>query len=185
MEIREETSLNCVRKSPLVDQQNQSDSCVRSSGLDGATGRELTGGMVSKTVGCGLESPILPTCRSVSSSPISHVSGEIQISDQPLVRSTSSDTINRNPSAVHVDQITSALLAQHLPPLPKFSGESDDGTDTFQEWLERFEMIANICNWSLQAKLVNLVTRLHGQAYSFFRSCTIEQRTNYSQLIVE
>ena len=65
------------------------------------------------------------------------------------MRSTSSDTINRNPSVVHVDQITSALLAQQLPPLPKFSGESDDGTDTFQEWLERFEMIANICNWSL------------------------------------
>ena len=75
--------------------------------------------MVSKTVGCGLESPILPTCHSVSSSPISHVSGERQISDQPLVRSTSSDTVNRNPSAVHVDQITSALLAQQLPPLPK------------------------------------------------------------------
>ena len=93
------------------------------------------------------------------------------MNNQPLVRSTSNDAINRNPSAVHVDQITSALLAQQLPPLPKFSGESDDGkfgTDTFQEWLERFEMIANICNWSLQAKLVNLVTRLHGQAYSFF-----------------
>ena len=52
-----------------------------------------------------------------------------------------------------------------------FRGESDDeefGTFTFQEWLERFEMIANICIWSLQAKLVNLVIRLHGQAYSFF-----------------
>ena len=40
-----------------MDQQNQSDSCAQSGGLDGATGRELTGGMVSETVGCGLESP--------------------------------------------------------------------------------------------------------------------------------
>ena len=77
-----------------MGQQNQSDSCAQSGGLDGATGRELTGGIVSETVDCGLESPILPTCHSVSSSPISHVSGKIQINDQPLVRSTSSDTIN-------------------------------------------------------------------------------------------
>ena len=42
------------------------------------------------------------------------------------------------------------------------------GTDTFQEWLEWFEMITNICNWSLQAEIVSLVTRLHGQPYSFF-----------------
>ena len=59
------------------------------------------------------------------------------------------------------EPITAALLAQQLPPLPKFSGERNDGDmETFQDWLEQFEMIANICGWSLQAKLVNLVTRL-------------------------
>ena len=61
------------------------------------------------------------------------------------------------------------LLAQQLPPLSKFSGERDDGDmDTFQERIEQFEMIASVCGWSAQAKLVNLVTRLRGQAYAFF-----------------
>ena len=50
---------------------------------------------------------------------------------------------------------------------------------------EQFEMIANVCNWSLQSKLVNLITRLQGQAYAFFRPCTMEQRTDYSQLVAE
>jgi len=47
-----------------------------------------------------------------------------------------------------------------LPPLPKFSGKSNDresGTDVFQEWLEQFEMTADIRNWSPSAKLVNLI----------------------------
>ena len=84
------------------------------------------------------------------------------------------------------EPITAALLAQQLPPLPKFSGERNDGDmETFQDWLEQFEMIANICGWSLQAKLVNLVTRLRGQAYAFFRSCTIQQKTSYVLLVAE
>ena len=77
------------------------------------------------------------------------------------------------------DSVTTALLAQQLPPLPKFSGEINDGdVDTFQDWLEQFEMIANVCGWSPQAKLVNLVTRLRGQAYAFFCSCTTQQKTS-------
>ena len=84
------------------------------------------------------------------------------------------------------EPITAALLAQQLPPLPKSSGERNDGDmETFQDWLEQFEMIANICGWSLQAKLVNLVTRLRGQAYAFFRSCTIQQKTSYVLLVAE
>ena len=37
--------------------------------------------------------------------------------------------------------IPSVLLAQQLPLLLKFSGERNDGDmDTFQEWIEQFEM---------------------------------------------
>jgi len=103
-------------------------------------------------------------------------------------KQTGANTIIRSPTTVSNDQLASALFTQQLPPLPKFSGESHDrksGTDIFQEWLERFEMIADICNWSPSAKLVNLITRLQGQAYAFFRSCTTEQHTSYSQLVVE
>ena len=56
---------------------------------------------------------------------------------------------------------------------------------TFKDWLGHFELVATSLRRSSQAKLVNLVTRLQGQAYSFFRSCTIEQRTNYSLLVSE
>ena len=102
--------------------------------------------------------------------------------------STISEIINSDPTVTCVDHFATALLAQQLPPLPKFSGESSDGEleiKTFQEWLDQFEMVADVCNWSLQAKLVNLITRLRGQAYAFFRSCTMEQRTNYSLLVAE
>ena len=102
--------------------------------------------------------------------------------------STISEIINSDPTATHVDHFATALLAQQLPPLPKFSGESSDGEleiTTFQEWLDQFEMVADVCNWSLQTRFVNLITRLRGQAYALFRSYTIEQRPNYSLLVAE
>ena len=80
-------------------------------------------------------------------------------------------------SPVCNESVTSALLAQQLPPLPRFSGEVNDGDmDTFQDWLERFEMIAGVCGWSPQAELVNLVTRLQGQAYAFFALVQLNRR---------
>ena len=83
--------------------------------------------------------------------------------------------VNSPAQSVNVDPLKYVLLAQNLPPLPKFSGELSDGgcgMDIFQDWLEQFELIADVLGWSLQAKLVNLITRLQGQAYSSFRSCT-------------
>ena len=50
---------------------------------------------------------------------------------------------------------------------------------TSLRWLLMFVIIG------LQARLVNLITRLRGQAYAFFRPCAIEQRTNYSILVAE
>ena len=83
-------------------------------------------------------------------------------------------------------QLSKALLTQQLPPIPKFSDE-DKATDgeTFQEWLEQFEMVVEIASWDSRAKLVNLATRLRGQAYSFYRSCTQPQRADYDTLVVE
>ena len=72
---------------------------------------------------------------------------------------------------------------QHLPPISKFSGDEkiDDNT-TFPEWLEQFEMVANLAGWG---RLVNLTNRLKGSAYAFFRSCTPQQRGNYSAIVQE
>ena len=62
-----------------------------------------------------------------------------------------------NPHSVSMQ--TSYLLA---------SGEDfDSDGETFLEWVEQFELVAGMCGWNDQAKLVNLTTRLRGQAYAF------------------
>ena len=50
------------------------------------------------------------------------------------------------------------------------------------EWLERIELVAGMCEWDNQAKLVNIVTRLRGEAYRFYRSCTHQQWATYTAL---
>ena len=68
--------------------------------------------------------------------------------------------------------------AYGFPQQQKFSGEDPDG-DTFEDWIEQFEMVAKLYKWSEAAKLVNLITRLHGPAYSFYRACLPEQKESY------
>ena len=74
------------------------------------------------------------------------------------------------------DRLSQALLAQQLPTIPKFTGEEcQQGGETIEDWKEQFEMVATLGGWDKRSKLVNLVTRLRGQAYSFYRSCTMQQ----------
>ena len=83
-----------------------------------------------------------------------------------------------------VDNLSLALLSQQIPSLPKFSGDTLEGdAESFVDWIEQLELIAEACRWSSQSKLVNLVTRLRGQAYSFYRSCAPEQRASYDTLV--
>ena len=117
--------------------------------------------------------------------------GEVQLPQSDSVEAAKDHQqlpqVNRVQNPVFNESVTSAVLAQQLPPLPKFSGGevNNGGMDTFQDWLEQFEMIANVCGWSPQARLVNLVTRLEGQAYAFFRSCTTQQKTSCALLVAE
>jgi len=46
-------------------------------------------------------------------------------------------------------------------------------------------VVAAICHWDDQAKLVNLVTWLRGQAFAFHRSCTAQQQASYQALVAE
>ena len=71
----------------------------------------------------------------------------------------------------------------HLPTIPSFSGRDGGDDEVFEEWLEQFEAVASLAGWNEHAKLVNLTARLRGVAYSFFRSCTPEQRSSYSLLV--
>ena len=134
----------------------------------------------------GMVSDILQTCNPSTQSSETPVLYTGPVCSLPLLPGITQPVISSSKAAVRdIDPVTSVLLAQ---PLPKFSGEGNDGelgVDTFEDWLERFELMASTLSWSSQAKLVNLITRLHGQAYSFFRSCTMEQRTNYCLLVAE
>lgn len=70
--------------------------------------------------------------------------------------------------------VEAALLAQQMPPIPNLSGDSTGKeSDTFVDWSEQFQLVAEACRWSDQVKLVNLATHLKGQAYAFYPSCSL------------
>ena len=85
----------------------------------------VIGEIVSKPVVGSLELPDAVASGSVLNTPLSHVPGNVK-GDQLLVRIIS-EIINSDPTATHVDHFATALLAQQLPLLPKFSGKSSDG----------------------------------------------------------
>ena len=66
--------------------------------------------------------------------------------------------------------------------IPAWTASTNGEGDTFLELVEQFELIAEMCGWNDRAKLVNLNTRLCGQAYSFYRTCTPKERSEYSKL---
>ena len=75
------------------------------------------------------------------------------------------------------------FTGSQLPPISKFSGEEqDDESEGFEEWIEQFELVAEVCKWDARARLVNLTTRLRGPAYSFYRTCPPDQRGSYEAL---
>ncbi len=83
-------------------------------------------------------------------------------------------------------QPTQVLPAQQLPQVPTFNGEERTlSGETFEEWREQFEMVATLSGWDARTKLVNLATRLRGQAYAFYRSCTLARRADYDTLVEE
>ena len=56
--------------------------------------------------------------------------------------------------------LAAALLTQQLPPLR----EEGDGGDTFDEWSERLELLADLYKWEDSIKLAHSVMCLEGQA---------------------
>ena len=43
---------------------------------------------------------------------------------------------------------------------------------SFREWHEQLEMVASMCQWHETKKLVNIATRLKGEAYALNQSCS-------------
>ena len=108
--------------------------------------------------------------------------GDVELEGSPTATEQRRD---RQTEATTI-QLSQALLAQQLPPIPKFAGEErHQGGETIEDWKEQFEMVATLGGWDEHAKLVNLITRLRGQAYAFYRSCTLQQRASYPTLMEE
>lgn len=83
-------------------------------------------------------------------------------------------------------KVSQVLLAQQIPRIPKYTGEErQQSGETFEDWREQFEMVATLSGRDEKMKLVNLVTRLQGQAYAFYWSCPLQQRIQYKTLIAE
>ena len=82
--------------------------------------------------------------------------------------------------------LSTAWRAQQSPQLNAFSGDDVSGAgETFVDWIERLEMIAEVMKWDEQAKMVHLVTRLKGPAAAFYRSCTPGQKNDCEMLKAE
>ena len=130
----------------------------------------------------------------MSGSIASHTGARTSSSLSPIIQPhtpSSPALVTATTSHAPVDHSTSVpspmealLMAQQIPPISKFSGDERSGEpQDFVEWIEQFELVASAFNWSEQAKLVNLTTRLKGQAYSFYRACTPDQRAKYTPLV--
>ena len=108
----------------------------------------------------------------------------------PVLRANAEEfTPRRTCSSPERRQETESSLVitpAQLPPVPKFSGDSlKDDVENFTEWLEQFNLVAEVCQWNNRARLVNLVTRLKGSAYAFYRTCSPDQRSDYEKLTLE
>lgn len=86
-------------------------------------------------------------------------------------------------TAATLGPAASLLASATLPQISRFTGEEDHDGELFQDWHERFESVAALAGWGGHSKLVHLMTRLRGPAFSFFKSCSPEQRSSYDLLV--
>ena len=84
--------------------------------------------------------------------------------------------------------LTSSLAAPataQLPQIPLVFGENPQTCEMFSDWQEQFEAVAKLGAWNEHCKLVHLMSRLRGKAYTFYRACTPAQRSDYHLLCEE
>ena len=86
-------------------------------------------------------------------------------------------------SSPHTTMVSPTALLPLLPEISRFDGDDLSDRGAFQDWIEQFESVASLGRWDDHYKLVNLTARLRGAAYSFYRSCTPAQRSDYRLLV--
>jgi len=141
---------------------------------------------VDSTVGSLIDTPIEPSMSKSSLPKLSEDAAEvgttatINVSKSGVIFTQS--TLNASSIGQSVVTLPSIVHTSQVLPLSKFSGSNDN--ETFKEWHEQFELVATVCGWNSQSKLANLVTRLQGQAYAFYHTCTAQQRSSYESLVM-
>lgn len=98
------------------------------------------------------------------------------------VVSTQSITARSSSGRQFAATLPNTMHTSQVLPLSKFSGNNDN--EMFREWHEQFELVATVCGWNSQSKLANLATRLQGQDYALYCTCTVQQRSSYESLVM-
>ena len=78
----------------------------------------------------------------------------------------------------------SAVAAQNLPPMPRFTGEdiqSDD--DNFDRWIEHFEERAKLAGWTEEQCVYQLKVHLEKTALQAFRMLPDGDKTSYTAAV--
>ena len=182
---------------PSVTQHSVGGFNTDVSNMVGVTGNSNTGGMVSVSGVCDMGNVIADVamggmgsvtggCRTSQvggvARGVGHWFGVSNGSNVQAAGNTGGNGVTHaGDSSGAMAVMSTALFAHQLPPLSKFDGCTGPGGEgeTVKEWLEQFELVAGVCKWDNQTKLVNLVTRLRGEAYAFFKSCSAQERSSY------
>ena len=77
-----------------------------------------------------------------------------------------------------------ATSVQTLPPLTPFNGEgSQDESNSFERWIEKFEERAKLANWTKEQRLCQLKARLESTAQEVFQMLPTEEKSDYSKVV--
>ena len=69
---------------------------------------------------------------------------------------------------------------QKLPNISMYSGANIvDDDETIEDWLDQFELIADVFSWDDSTRLMHLTTHLKGNALAFYRSCSKMEHHSY------
>ena len=73
-------------------------------------------------------------------------------------------------------------VAQQSATLAVFKGDDTADGPTIQDWFDKFDALVTVYQWSLQEKLVALVSKLKGAAVSVYCTASNKEKLSFSKL---
>ena len=78
----------------------------------------------------------------------------------------------------------SAVAAQNLPPMPRFTGEDiQSDNDNFDRWIEHFEERAKLAGWTEEQRVYQLKVHLEKIALQAFQMLPEGDKTSYTAAV--